>query len=167
MTILLFIIAVIFFLLIAWTHFLGAPWVPTSKSSVRKMLEIAKVKKGDVIYDLGSGDGRVIIEAARHFGVKAVGIEIDPFRYIITKIKIRILHLQEDVKVIWGNFFKHDISNADVIIVYLSQDANMKLSKKLVLELKPGVRIISHVFPFFCFEEVKTGVDLPIYLYKT
>jgi cyclopropane fatty-acyl-phospholipid synthase-like methyltransferase len=161
------IISIIFFLFIAWTHFLGAPWIPTSSSSVKKMLKIAKIKPGDIVYDLGSGDGRVLIESARHFGAKAVGIEIDPLRYIITKIKIHFLHLQDDVRIIWGNFFKHDLSDADIIIVYLSQDANMKLSEKLSRELKPGTRIVSHTFTFCCFEEIKTGEDSPIYLYKS
>ena len=82
------------------------------------MLKIAKIKPGDVVYDLGSGDGRILLEAARHFGARAVGIEIDPLRYIITKIKIHVLNLQDSVQIIWGNFFKQDLSNADIIIVY-------------------------------------------------
>lgn len=167
MSVLPIILSIIFFLFIAWTHFFGAPWIPTSSSSVRKMLKIAKIKPGDIVYDLGSGDGRILIEAARRFGARAVGVEIDPLRYIITKIKIHVLNLQDSVQIIWGDFFKQDLSNADIIIVYLSQDANMKLSEKLSRELKSGTRIVSHTFTFCCFEEIETGEDSPIYLYKS
>ena len=167
MSVLPVIISIIFFLFITWTHFFGAPWIPTSSSTVLKILRIAQIRPGDVVYDLGSGDGRILIEAARHFGAKAVGIEIDPLRYIITKIKIYVLHLQDRVQIIRGNFFKQDLSNADIIIVYLSQDTNMKLSEKLLRELKSGTRIVSHTFTFCCFEELETGEDLPIYLYKS
>jgi precorrin-6B methylase 2 len=167
MLILPIIISILFFLFIAWTHFFGAPWIPTSSSSVRKMLRIAQIRPGDVVYDLGSGDGRILIEAARHFGAKTVGIEIDPLRYIITKIKINVLHLQDSAQVIWGNFYRQDLSDADIVIVYLSQDANMKLSEKFIGELKPGTRIVSHTFTFSCFEELETGEDSPIYLYKS
>jgi len=167
MSVLPVIISILFFLFIAWTHFFGAAWIPTSSSTVLKMLRIAQIRPGDVVYDLGSGDGRILIEAARHFGAKAVGIEIDPLRYIITKIKIYVLHLQDRVQIIRGNFFRQDLSNADIIIVYLSQDTNMKLSEKLLRELKSGTRIVSHTFTFCCFEELETGEDLPIYLYKS
>ena len=71
------------------------------------------------------------------------------------------------VQIIWGNFFREDLHNADIIIVYLSQDANMKLSEKLSRELKSGTRIVSHTFTFCCFEEIETGEDSPIYLYKS
>ena len=72
------------------------------------MLEMAGVRPGEVVYDLGSGDGRVIIEAARSFGARAVGIEIDPIRYLWTKIKISMLNLQDNVQVLFGNFFLKD-----------------------------------------------------------
>ncbi len=161
------ILSVLGFLFIAWTHYLGAPWIPSSSSTVHRMLQLARVKPGDTVYDLGSGDGRILIEAARHFGARAVGIEIDPIRYLLTKAKISFLGLQDRVQIILGNFFNQDLSDANVVVVYLSQDANMKLSKKLIKELKPGTRIVSHTFIFPCFEEIENENNSSIYLYKS
>ena len=97
---------------IVWTHFWGAPWVPTSRALVHNMLTIAEVEPGDVVYDLGCGDGRVIITAARRFGAQAVGIEIDPLRYVWCQLLITLLRLRKRVKVFFGDFFSQDLSDA-------------------------------------------------------
>ena len=133
---------------IFWTKLVGAQWVPTPMHTVNKMLEIAQVKPGDVVYDLGSGDGRVIITAARRFGARAVGIEIDPLRYIWTQILIRFLGLGDQVRVIYGNIYDQNLEEADVVTAYLLQDTNEKLMIKLVEELQPGTRVVSHKFTF-------------------
>lgn len=149
MTITIATIVLAFFLtFMGWSQILGAPWVPTSYKTVYMMLEMAEVRPGEIVYDLGSGDGRLIIEAARSFGAKAIGIEIDPIRYLWAKIKILVLHLQDDVKVLFGNFFLKDLSNADVVTVYLLQETNNKLMKKLENELRPGTRVVSNAFIF-------------------
>jgi SAM-dependent methyltransferase len=163
----LILLLAIFFFFISWTYFLGAPWIPSSISTVHRMLRLAEVRPGDIVYDLGSGDGRVLIAAVRYFGARAVGIEIDPIRYLITRIKISVMGLQDKAQVILGNLFSEDLSNADVIVVYLSQDANLRLSKKLMKELKPGTKIVSHTFKFLCFKEFKNKDESQIYLYRS
>jgi methylase of polypeptide subunit release factors len=105
----------------------GAPWVPTPKGIVRKMLSMADVESGEVVYDLGSGDGRIIIMAAREFQANSVGIEINPISILWIKVKIALFRLSGKVNVVWGNFFNKDLSKANVVILYLLQGTNDKL----------------------------------------
>ncbi|RLE94243.1 MAG: hypothetical protein DRN04_04250 [Thermoprotei archaeon] len=122
------------------------PFVPTPEIVVRKMLELAKVKPGEIVYDLGCGDGRIIITAAKDFGAYAVGIEIrkDLVEQCIRKVKE--LGLEDRVTIIYGNFFEVDISDADVVTLYLLTSVNEKLKTKFIKELKPSARIVSHDF---------------------
>ncbi len=140
------VFAVLFIIFQTYTQKYGAPWVPTPYKTIKKMLEMAEVRPGEILYDLGSGDGRVIIEAARSFGARAVGIEIDPFRYLWTKARIFTTGLTGNVNVLFGNFFNIDISQADVVTIYLLQDTNVKLIDKFIRELRPGSRIVSNTF---------------------
>ena len=105
-TILIALLCLLGFLIwIAWTGIKGAPWIPTPKKNVRSMLKLAGVSSRDVLYDLGSGDGRIIIMAAKEFGAKSIGIELDPIRVLWSKLKIRRAKLTNEVKVIKANFF--------------------------------------------------------------
>lgn len=151
---------------IAWAQLFGAPWIPTPYKKVHRMLELAKVKPGELVYDLGSGDGRVIIEAAQSFGAKATGIEIDPIRYLWTKIKISLLKLQSRVNVILGNFYYQDLRKADVITVYLLQDTNIRLMEKFQQELRRGTRIVSNTFYFPGWDIINQDKKEKIYVYK-
>lgn len=151
---------------IAWTLFFGAPWIPTPYKTVHKMLELAQLKPGETVYDLGSGDGRIIIAAAQSFGARAIGIEINPFRYLWTKFKISSLKLQDRVDVILGNFYYEDLSRADVIIVYLLQSTNNRLMEKFEKELRCGTRIISNTFFFPGLEILNKDEKEKVYAYK-
>ncbi len=131
-----------------WTTNLGAPWVPTSMKDVHKMLKLAAVGPNDIVYDLGCGDGRILVIAARYYGAKAVGIEIDPLRYIWCQLLITALGLRGRVKIIYGNFFQKDLSEATLITCYLLQETNDKLVKKFKRELQPGIKIVSNNFKF-------------------
>ena len=146
--------------------FLGAPWVPTQMGNVRKMLSIAEVKPGDIVYDLGSGDGRIIITAAKEFHARSVGVEVNPLWVLWTRWRIRKLKLNERVGVVWGYFFSKDLSKVDVVTLYLLQKTNDKLKQKLEKELKPGSRIVSHIFTFKDWKPVNTDSKAQIYLYK-
>ncbi len=150
---------------IVWTHFWGAPWVPTSRRAVRTMLSLAEVKPGEVVYDLGCGDGRVIVTAARRFGAQAVGIEIDPFRYAWCQVMITLLGLRRQVSVRFGDFFNHDLSGADVVACYLLQDTNQKLAVKLRDELQPGARVVSNTFTFVGMEPVRENGPVRLYVF--
>lgn len=159
------IFAVVFYIFQTYTRKFGAPWVPTPYKIIRKMLVMADVKPRDIVYDLGSGDGRVIIEAARSFGAKAVGIEIDPLRFLWTKAKIFFLGLSNKVDVLFGNFFKINISDANIVTIYLLPDTNVKLIDKFVKELRPGTRIVSNTFALPGFKMINQDEKLKIYVY--
>jgi cyclopropane fatty-acyl-phospholipid synthase-like methyltransferase len=160
------IVVIVFMIWIVWSASVGAPWLPTSKSKVRKMLEFAQVKAGDVVYDLGSGDGRILIMAAKEFGATSVGIEADPIRHRWSKLMVRRHKLTEKVKVLRGNFFHYDIGEATVVTLYLGVSANDKLREKLVKELNPGTRIVSHHFILKDWDLVEKHEDTDIYLYR-
>jgi tRNA G37 N-methylase Trm5 len=121
-------------------------FVPTPQEVVDEMLRIADVKKGDVLYDLGSGDGRIPVTAAKKFGVRAVGIDIDPQRIAEANENARRNGVTDLVKFRNENLFKADFREATVVTLYLLPDLNEKLRPKLWAELKPGTRIVSHQF---------------------
>ncbi len=158
-------IAVLFVFWVIWTDIIGAGWEPTSKILVRKMLEIAEVNSEDILYDLGSGDGRIIIETARKYNANAVGIEADPLRYIWSKLMILLYGVNQKVKVIWGNFFNKDLTSATIVTLFLSSKANQQLKTKLQNELKPGTRIVSYYWTFHEWEPVKEDRKDKIYMY--
>ena len=133
---------------VGWTQLFGAPWVPSSKSTVRAMLRLAEVQPGDVIYDLGCGDGRVVLIAARECGAIAVGIEVDPLRYLICRARIAVSRVRDRITIRFGDFFSQDLSQADVVACYLLQETNEQLLAKLREELRPGTRIVSNTFGF-------------------
>lgn len=163
----LFIIILGFITLVSvsWPNRRGAPWLPTRLKKVHKMLTLAKVQPNEVVYDLGCGDGRVLVMAARKFGAKAVGIEIDLFRYLWCQFLITILGLRKKVKIIYGDLFEIDISKADVVICYLLQSTNDKLEEKLIRELPPTTRIVSNTFIFHSLPKLAMD-ESAIYVYS-
>jgi SAM-dependent methyltransferase len=151
---------------ILWTNRVGAPWVPTPMSKVHKMLQMAGVGPGDLVYDLGCGDGRTIVTAARRYGAHAVGIEIDPLRYLWCQALITVLGLRDRVRVVYGNFYKQDLSDADVVTCYLLQSTNEKLEGKLIQELAPGARVVSNDFTFPRLHLLRRDGEAELYLYN-
>jgi ubiquinone/menaquinone biosynthesis C-methylase UbiE len=123
-----------------------APFVQTPLEVAKKMLNLSQVKPGEVLYDLGCGDGRLIILAAKDIGAKSTGIELREDLVERAKTEIKRLNLEDKVKVIQGNFFDVNLSDANVITLYLTSSANERLRPKLEAELKPGTRVVSHDF---------------------
>lgn len=123
-----------------------APYYPTPELVVEKMLQLAGVKKGEKVFDLGSGDGRIVIIAAEKFGAHAVGVEFDKDLYSQSSEKIRRMGLSEKAKIIHGDMLQQDYSSADVITVYLLPVANDKLRPILEKQLKKGARVVAHDF---------------------
>jgi len=121
------------------------PFVPTPQAVVDKMIELAGVKKGDVVYDLGSGDGRIVIAAAKK-GAKAVGFEIDPELVGTARANIKKARVEERAEIRNEDILTADLSSASVITLYLLPDVNLKLKPRLLRQLKPGSRIVSHAF---------------------
>lgn len=131
-----------------WSASIGAGWQPTSRRKVRKMLEMCDAGPSDVVYDLGSGDGRIIVEAAKTYHARAVGVEADPIRVLLSRFAVGVHRLKGQVRVVWGNFFHVDLSEATVVTLFLSKGANRRLKAKLLSELKPGARVVSYVWTF-------------------
>jgi len=121
-------------------------YVPTPPPVVDAMLEVAKVTSSDVVYDLGSGDGRIVIEAAKKYGARGVGIEIDPALVKKATENAAAAGVSDRVRFVNENLFTADVSPATVVTLYLLQSINERLRPKLVRELKPGTRVVSHVF---------------------
>ena len=122
-------------------------YVPTPDAVVREMLDMAGVTGADVVYDLGSGDGRIVIDAARIYGARGVGIELDPDLNKTATKNARKAGVADKVKFVRADFFKTDLSEASVVTLFLSPNINARLEGKLKRELKPGARIVSHRFP--------------------
>jgi cyclopropane fatty-acyl-phospholipid synthase-like methyltransferase len=121
-------------------------FVPTPQEVVDAMLEVAKVTKNDVVYDLGSGDGRIPVTAAKKYGARAIGIDIDPQRIKEANANAEAAGVTDKVKFLNQDLFTTDISEASVVTLYLLPSLNVKLMPKLKAELKPGTRIVSHAF---------------------
>ena len=122
------------------------PYVPTPQPVVDKMLELAAVTKNDVVYDLGSGDGRIVITAAKRYGVRGVGVDIDPERVKEANANAVLAGVADRVKFIEQDLFKTDLKEASVVTLYLLPEVNLRLRPKLWSELKPGTRVVSHAF---------------------
>jgi SAM-dependent methyltransferase len=122
-------------------------FAPTREVVADAMLQLADVTADDVVYDLGSGDGRIVILAAQKFGARGVGVEIDPRLVEISRQVASEGHVADRVTFIEGDLFDADISGATVVTLYLSPGVNRRLEPKLRRELKPGTRIVSHQFP--------------------
>jgi len=151
-----------------------AIFVPTPQDIVDKMLTLANVKKTDVVYDLGCGDGRIVVTAAKKYGCKAVGVDLDPecikwAREMVEKEKV-----SELVSIEQKDLFTVDLAKADVVALYLLPKLNVKLLPQLA-KLKPGARIVSHTFPIegiqpdqvMCHTSSEDGVEHTLYLWTT
>lgn len=125
---------------------INPPYVRTPDNVVAAMLKLAGVKKTDVVYDLGCGDGRIVIAAARDYGAHGVGIDIDPERIQEARDNARKAGVEALVKFQVKDLFDTDLHDATVVALYLLPDVNLRLRPKLLSELKPGARIVSHDF---------------------
>src|SRR4051794_2889520 len=125
---------------------LDVPYVPSPNPVVDGMLKLAGVKATDTVYDLGCGDGRIVITAAKTFGAKGVGVDINPERVEEARANAKSAKVEDKVKFEENDLFKANIANATVVTLYLLPDVNVRLKPKLMKELKPGTRIVSHSF---------------------
>jgi SAM-dependent methyltransferase len=152
---------------------LDAPYVPTPQDVVEKMLVLAKVKKEDLLYDLGCGDGRILVTAAKTYGCKAIGVDLDPRRVREAKQHARIERVDHLVTVHKKDLFTFDFHDADVVALYLYAELNERLIPEFE-KLKPGTRIVSHSFEIPGIKPARTaqvksrdGIDRTLYLYVT
>jgi len=132
-----------------------APFVATPLPVVKQMLALADVKPGEIIYDLGCGDGRVVIMAVQEYGARAVGVEMREDLAKQALGKVSELGLEGRVKIVHGDMFKVDLSQADVVTLYLTTSANDKVKPKLEAELRSGTRVVSHDYEILGWRPVK------------
>ncbi|HEX8267333.1 MAG TPA: class I SAM-dependent methyltransferase [Pyrinomonadaceae bacterium] len=134
------------------------PYVPTKELVVDKMLEMADVKGTDVLWDLGSGDGRIPITAAKRFGTRGIGVDIDPQRVKEANENARKNNVTDKVRFIEEDLFNVDFSEATVVTLYLLPEVNLRLRPKLLDSLKPGTRIVSHNYDMGNWQPEKVEV---------
>ncbi len=153
-------------LLLPWiavpTPNLDVPYEPTPIHVAHAMLTLAKVGPHDVVYDLGSGDGRIVITAAQQFGARGVGIDIDPARIEEARVNARKAGVEDKVQFIEGDMFQADLRPATVVTLFLHPGPNLKLRPKLLAELKPGSRVVSYVWDMGDWQP-ETELDAGIY----
>ena len=135
----------------------GLPWIPTREKRIRRALEIAKLRPGETLYDLGAGDGRVLVMAAKEFGARAVGIEIGPMQCLVGWLRILFSGSMKRAWIRFGDFYDADISDADVVFVYATSSQTSKLFPLLERQLRPGARVVSIAADFPVW--VPTAVD--------
>jgi SAM-dependent methyltransferase len=143
-------------------------FVPTTEAAVQAMLKLGEVKKSDVLYDLGSGDGRIVIAAAKTYGARGVGIDINPVRIQEANENAKKAGVTHLVKFVENDLFEADIREASVVTLFLLSTLNQKLKPKLLADLKPGTRVISNTFDMGDWKPVKEikveGTDDDTYL---
>lgn len=132
------------------------PYVPTSQAIVNAMLKLANVTKADKVYDLGCGDGRIVITAAKRFGATGVGIDINPQRIEEANANAKKAGVTKKVKFVEGDLFQTDFRDATVVTLYLLNEVNLRLRPILLEQLKPGTRIVSHSFSMGDWKPEKT-----------
>ena len=146
---LIYIFTIIFLFLLfatfAYAGLRGAPWVPTRYRDVERFLKLADIKVGDVVYDIGCGNGRMIIASAKK-GAIGVGLEVSLFPYLLARIN-QLLNRKLNVKILFRDLWFVDLKNADVVYFFLMQDILPKLKIKLQKELKKGARVVAYVWP--------------------
>jgi hypothetical protein len=147
-----------------WPIFIGAIFLPTPSEVVEKMLSLAEVGEGDVVYDLGSGDGRIVIGAAER-GARGIGVEADAIRVLWSRFKAQRSPARGRIHFIWGDFFKNSVTEASVVTVYQGESINNRLKEKFEAELYPGSRVVSFSFKFEGWEPAKRHPDAEVYLY--
>lgn len=142
-----------------------APWWKTNKKTARAVCKLAEISSKDIIYELGSGDGTFLCIAAKEFGAKGVGIEIDPLRYLFSKVRFKMNGLDKKIKIIRKNFYDVNLSQASVIFAYLVPKALERLRPKFLRELKKGTLLVSFRYkinlPFVTYDKTND-----VYLYK-
>jgi SAM-dependent methyltransferase len=148
------------------------PYVPTSPEVVRAMIALAAVKSGDVVYDLGCGDGRIVIAAVQVAGVRGVCVDIDPERIADSRRNAAAAGVEDRIRFVRGDLFQVPIADATVVMMYLLPEVNLRLRPRLRTELRPGARVVSHAFSMGSWKpdrEIEVGeppANTPVYLWR-
>jgi precorrin-6B methylase 2 len=142
-TSLLFLIVILSALWMAVPAFYGPPSVPTRMNRIRKALQLANLQPGETVYDLGAGDGRVLLIAASGFNANAVGVEVGPVQCLLIKLRALTSGHGDKIRVKWGNYFTAGLKDADVVFIYATSKETNRLANHLKTQMKPGSRLVS------------------------
>ena len=145
--------------------FFGPPSRPTRPERIRHALKLVNLQSNETLYDLGAGDGRVVLMAAREFGANTVGIEVGPVQCVVIWLRIVASGLEDKIRLKWGNYFQADLSQADVIYVYATSREIMRLASHLQQQLKPGARVVSISADFPEWEPAEFNEEDLIFVY--
>jgi len=164
------LIVILFLILLTFIYagFQGAPWVPTRKKDVERFLKLAEIKVGQKMYDLGCGDGRLVCAAAK-VGANAQGLELSLLPFLLAYVRKLFSKDRHRIKIYFKNIWKTNLSDADIIYVWLMPEVMSKLKIKLEQELKKGTKVITYVWPIEGWQPIKTDFvegSLNIYLYQ-
>jgi SAM-dependent methyltransferase len=146
--------------------FFGPPLVPANVTRIRKALKLAQLKPDEVLYDLGAGDGRVLVIAAREFGARAVGVELGPLQCLIAWLRAALMGLGQRVQVRLGNFYNADLKNADLVYVYATSRETARLAPRLKGQLRPGARVVSISADFATWQPAAFDEQGLIFIYQ-
>jgi len=146
-------------------NLLGLPWVPAPRKRIRSALKLANVQPGERVYDLGAGDGRALIVAARDFGAQAVGVEVEPVHCVTAWLGAVIGGVASRVTVRWGDLYKADFRDADVVLLYLTPPHAERLKPLLERQLSPGTRVASLSVDLEGWQPAAVDTDDLIFLY--
>jgi ribosomal protein L11 methylase PrmA len=146
--------------------FFGAPWHPLMPGTIRRILRFTEVQPGETLCDLGCGEGRVLITAAKEFSARAIGVEIDPLKTLLARLLRKINGVDDRVNIVRGNLFDFDPGSADVLYLYLTHQAMDKLFPDILKKLKPSVRIVSYRFCLRGMTPKKVSEDKTLFLYQ-
>ena len=165
-----FILIILIFGTMLWAGFSAAPWVPSLKKDISRVIESAQIKPGETVFDLGCGDGRWLIAIAKKTKAdRIVGFEISLLMYAWSRIKI-LFNNYPQIEIKYKNLFKTDLSQADVILCFLMPRAMKKLENKFKTEMKPGSRLVSYAFSLPGYKPEKVNriseKSLPVYVYR-
>ncbi|OGY59341.1 MAG: hypothetical protein A3F24_00630 [Candidatus Colwellbacteria bacterium RIFCSPHIGHO2_12_FULL_44_17] len=144
-------IALVIILIVLITHayatFIAAPWTPIKKSDINRLIGLAEIKDSDIVYDLGAGDGRIVLEIAKQFPTtRVVGFEISITLFLVAVARLRLAGVR-NARILFKNFYKQNLAEANVVTIFLMPFAMKKLERQFKSQLKPGTRILSYCFP--------------------
>ncbi len=159
----LILFAIVFSIFFLWPFLFGAPFEPTSNKKIKKMIKLARVKKGDKAVDLGSGDGRIVIALARA-GAEAHGYEINPFLVLLSRWRVKRAGVKGKAFIHWKNFWNVNFRKYNIIMLFQFRTIMTKLEKKLRKELKPKSRVISYYWKFLKWKPIKKIENISLYI---
>jgi cyclopropane fatty-acyl-phospholipid synthase-like methyltransferase len=143
----------------------GSPWHPISRKDLKRALDFCGVNSGERLVDLGSGDGRVLITAAKDYGLVGTGIEIDPIKVWLANLRVRVAGVRDKVQIVRANIFDADYSEADILFIYLTHQAIDKLFPDILEQLKPNTKILCYRFCIQGMTPDKVSADKTLFLY--